>query len=71
MSKDGYSCKHCENWRQLVKDQCEEDEEIRLQCEGILNDYDIYGDSYGVPTLGDIVEKLIEKIKAYEKISSV
>ena len=38
------------------------EETIQKMCEGILDKIDIYGDSYGVPTIVDIVEKLIEKI---------
>lgn len=65
--KEQYHCKHCSSWRLLVIDHCDEDTEIRKQCEGVLKEFDIYGDSYGVPTLGDIVEKLIEKINESKK----
>ena len=64
---DKIHCKHCASWRLLVKDACDEDADIRQLCEGILKEHDICGDSYGVPTLYDIVEKLIEKIKKYEQ----
>ena len=36
---------------------------IRDRVKGILTDFEINGDSYGVPTIEDIVDLLCEKIE--------
>jgi hypothetical protein len=37
---------------------------IRERVKNILTDFEINGDSYGVPTIEDIVDMLCEKIEA-------
>ena len=57
-----------EQLKMLLIDTAETDTAIRDMCRDILTDQQIYGDSTGVPTLEDIVEKLIEKIN-WERMS--
>jgi len=47
-------------------DWAETDTYIRKKCRGIIKDEDIDGDTYGVPTIEDLVDKLIEKIINYK-----
>lgn len=44
-------------------DWAETDTYVREKCKDILTDFEINGDSYGVPNIEDIVDKLVEKIK--------
>lgn len=50
-----------DGYRQIVKYHCEEDTAIRKLCSPILGEHKTYGDSYGVPTLLDLVELLLKK----------
>jgi len=40
---------------------------IRDRVKGILTDFEINGDSYGVPTIEDIVDLLCEKIEGHKE----
>lgn len=51
---------------QLNIDACETDTYIRKVAGQVLTDFKINGDSFGVPTLEDIVDQLVNKIKSYE-----
>lgn len=42
------------------------DNYVRDRVRGILTDFEIDGDSFGVPTIEDIVNDLVEKILALE-----
>jgi len=50
-------------YKTLLKDTCNTDTYIRERVKGILTDFEINGDSYGVPTIEDIVDLLCEKIE--------
>jgi hypothetical protein len=63
-----------QNYDDLVKtmatrleDDCTTDCYIRDLVRGILTDFEIDGDSYGVPTLEDIVDSLCNRILTKEK----
>jgi hypothetical protein len=58
------------NLRQLIKFQCADEIEICKLCESVLSKKEIYGDSYGVPTIVDIVELLIAEIQHLRKIKN-
>jgi hypothetical protein len=45
-----------------LEDDCATDCYIRDRVRGILTDFEIDGDSYGVPTLEDIVDSLCERL---------
>ena len=45
----------------FLLDSAETDTYIREKCAGILNDFEINGDSYGVPAIEDLFDKLVEK----------
>lgn len=47
----------------LLQDTSDTDTYIRNRVKGILTDFEINGDSYGVPTIEDIVDLLCEKIE--------
>jgi len=52
-----------EKLEKLLEDICEEDEEIRETAVQVLSRNEVYGDSFGVPMLTDIVESLVARIK--------
>jgi len=37
---------------------------MRKACEGVLSKLEIHGDSHGVPTIGDVAEIMVNRIKA-------
>ena len=41
---------------------------IRERVKGILTDFEINGDSYGVPAIEDIVDLLCEKIEYWKEL---
>lgn len=45
-----------------LEDDCSTDFYIRDRVRGILTDFEIYGDNYGVPTLEDIVDSLCNRL---------
>jgi hypothetical protein len=45
-----------------MQDNAEEDVNIREAARKVLSEVDCYGDSYGVPSIVDIVEFLVERI---------
>lgn len=47
----------------FLLDSAETENYIREKCKDVLTDFEINGNSYGVPTLEEIVDKLVEKIK--------
>lgn len=49
-----------------LEDDCSTDCYIRNRVRGILTDFEIDGDSYGVPTLEDIVDSLCDKLTKNE-----
>lgn len=48
----------------LLLDTSETDIYVREKCKDILTDFEINGDTYGVPMIEEIVDKLVEKIKS-------
>ena len=52
-----------ETYQRVLKSQCELEEEARKIAREVLCEQDVYGDSYGVPTIADIVETLVTRIK--------
>lgn len=46
----------------LLVETSETEEEVRKMAKKVLPDLEVYGDSYGVPGIGDIVESLIKRI---------
>ena len=46
----------------VIADICEDDTSIRKECEKVFTDYEVYGDSYGVPPITDLVEKLVKEL---------
>ena len=53
-----------ESLRHLLQDTSDTDTYIRERVKGILTDFEINGDSYGVPTIDDIVDLLCKKIES-------
>lgn len=51
----------------LLQDTSDTDTYIRNRVKGILTDFEINGDSYGVPTIEDIVDLLCEKIEGHKE----
>src|SRR5574341_975306 len=58
--------KERDNWHALVTDHCEEDTQIRQLVRPILGAAKMDGDSYGVPSLADLVEALIQRLAQVE-----
>ena len=52
---------------QLLVDSSDTDTYIRERVKGILTDFEINGDSYGVPSIEDIVDLLCEKIENHKE----
>lgn len=48
----------------LMEDDADADTFIRSEAAKVLTDFEINGDSYGVPTPADIVERLVKRIQA-------
>lgn len=46
-----------------IADDTDNEEAARKQARRVLTDLETYGDSYGVPTIADIVEKLVDMIQ--------
>lgn len=55
-----------DNYKSLVKDFCEDEETIKKALRDILTDFEVDGDSYGVPAVCDLVELLVKKYKQLE-----
>jgi hypothetical protein len=49
--------------QQLIVDQCDDDTAIRALGAQVMPESEVYGDSYGVPTAVDLVEKLVVRLK--------
>jgi hypothetical protein len=47
----------------LISDQCDDDTAIRELCLQVLPENEVHGDSYGMPTVVDLVEKLVVRLK--------
>lgn len=52
--------------KNAVNDACEEDDLVRSLAKTVLHPSHVDGDSYCVPTVGDIVELLVKYIKVHE-----
>ena len=57
-----------EKFKLLLQDTSDTDTYIRERVKGILTDFEINGDSYGVPTIEDIVDLLCEKIEDWKEL---
>lgn len=55
---------YCEN----LRDQADDDTEIRKLAARVLPEIDVEGDSYGVPPIPTIVESLVMMIENLKKI---
>lgn len=51
----------------LVKDTCETDEYIRKRALEIYDKATVYGDTWGVPPIEDLVDKMVSEIVALRK----
>lgn len=54
------------NVKQLLAESCEDDTAIRKLAEPYT---DVEGDSYGVPTIVDVVEALVDKLAAANRLA--
>jgi hypothetical protein len=45
-----------------LKDMCETEEYIRKSCLRVLSERQVYGDSYGVPPLEEVVDLVVEML---------
>lgn len=54
---------YCEN----LRDQADDDTEIRKLAARVLPEFDVEGDSYGVPGITEIVESLVLMIENLKK----
>lgn len=45
-----------------LKDMCETEEHIRKSCLRVLSERQVYGDSYGVPPLEEVVDLVVEML---------
>jgi hypothetical protein len=55
--------KDSEKLQILLKDTCDEDTEIRDLCKQVFPADVVDGDSYAVPSIVDLVEMLVKKLK--------
>ena len=55
------------HFERMLKDEMETDREIRKMVEPYLDTYLIYGDTYCIPTIGNIIEALIAQIDNNKK----
>lgn len=53
-------------YAQTLMDHAEEDTAIRKEARKVLTEDEVEGDSYGVPMLSDIVDRLVKKIQNLE-----
>lgn len=53
-----------EQREELIKDMAYDDTEIRNLASKVLTEYEVSGDSYGVPSILDIIETLIKQREA-------
>lgn len=61
-----------ETYLKFLKDSCEEEDYIRKAVKGLIPEFEIEGDSYGVPMISDIVDSLIKTMKKdYVKMSEL
>jgi len=52
-----------EKWKEIVRDMCDDEEEARKHARKVLSEWEVYGDSYGVPTIDFVVEQLVNKYR--------
>lgn len=52
-----------EKYKILLNDMCEFEREAREIAGQVLTELECQGDSWGVPTIADVVETLVNKIK--------
>lgn len=58
-----YYCQELEDWAHT-------DTIVRQCAKRVLSEFEVEGDSYGVPMIEDIVELLVKKIESYEKATN-
>jgi hypothetical protein len=51
-----------------LRDWASDDTEIRRLASKVLTEFEVNGDSYGVPGIREIVELLVNKIEKFKKI---
>jgi hypothetical protein len=54
---------------EIVKDLCETDENVRKIATKYLSDFEVYGDSWGVPTLDEVVQTLVNHLVSRVEVS--
>jgi hypothetical protein len=59
------------NLKAIIKDDCDTDSRAREIALKVLPMKSVHGDSYGVPTLMDIVEQLVLRIEGLNKILKI
>lgn len=47
----------------IIKDDCDTEDDCRESAKKVLTEYEVEGDSYGVPAISDIVDKLVAKVQ--------
>ena len=47
----------------VIKNMCENEDEARKIAKKVLTEHEVEGDSYGVPTIQEVVELLVNKIR--------
>lgn len=52
------------NYAQALTDWADTDTAVRLAARRVLTEFEVEGDSYGVPMIEDIVEALVARIEA-------
>lgn len=52
-----------ERLKVLLSDECEKDTELRAIASRVLSDLEANGDSYGVPTIVDVAESLVQEVE--------
>ena len=57
-----------EHYKQIIQTDCEYEKEIRILALKVLTDKQINGDSYGVPTLPDIMELVVAEVERLNKL---
>ena len=53
-------------YKDELTDWAETDSHVRKKAREVLTEFEVEGDSYGVPPIEDIVDKLVENIKMRE-----
>jgi translation elongation factor EF-Tu-like GTPase len=48
-------------WREMVRDMCDEEDNVRKEARRVLSEFQTNGDSYGVPMVSDVVKLALDK----------